>query len=158
MTRRWFRSPAPATGDRPDRPPDPHGRATVPITTEADVAVVRRRARELATELQFDTFSLAAITTAASELSRNVWRHGGGGYAVLERVRDGARVGVKLLFVDEGPGVRDLDRALQGGWSTGRSLGLGLSGSRRLVDEFEIETAPGKGTRVEIVKWLRVRR
>jgi serine/threonine-protein kinase RsbT len=130
----------------------------LPIESEADVATVRRRSREVASELQFDPFALAAITTAASELSRNVWRHGGGGHAVIEGVRDSERVGVRLVFVDEGPGIRDVELALRGGFSTGRSLGLGLSGSRRLVDEFRIQTAEGQGTTVEVVKWLRFRR
>jgi serine/threonine-protein kinase RsbT len=130
----------------------------LPIASEADVAIVRRRSREVASDLQFDPFALAAITTAASELSRNVWRHGGGGYAVIEWVRDADRVGVRLVFVDQGPGILDLELALRGGFSTGRTLGLGLSGSRRLVDEFRIDTAEGAGTTVEVVKWLRFRR
>lgn len=127
------------------------------IRSEADVALVRRRAREIAVEQQFDAFAVAAITTAASELSRNVWVHGGGGHALLEPIREGVRVGLRLVFVDEGPGIADLERALKGGFSTGRSLGLGLSGSRRLVDEFRIHSSPA-GTRIEVVKWVRFRR
>lgn len=127
----------------------------LPIAAEADVVVVRRRARELAIAQGFDAFAVAAITTAASELSRNAWGHGGGGYAVLETVDDAGRVGLRLRFVDEGPGIADLELALRGGCSTGRSLGLGLSGSRRLVDVFHIETSPGEGTTIEVVKWAR---
>ncbi len=134
------------------------GSEELPIRTEADVQLVRRRARELAVEVGFDAFASAAVTTATSELSRNALVHGGGGIAVLERVQDEARVGLRLRFVDRGAGIADLDRALRGGFSTGRSLGLGLSGSRRLVDEFHIQTAPGDGTTVEVVKWSRFRR
>ncbi|MEQ1568046.1 MAG: anti-sigma regulatory factor [Myxococcota bacterium] len=130
----------------------------LPVDSDADVSEVRRRTRALAGCLGFDGFAAAAITTAASELSRNLLVHGGGGHAVLESVEDERRSGVRMVFVDEGPGIADIDRALQGGFSTGRSLGLGLSGSRRLVDEFHIETAPGRGTVVEVVKWTRFRR
>lgn len=129
----------------------------LPIRTESDVQHVRRRAREIAQVAGFDAFASAAITTAASELSRNALVHGGGGHAVLEQVRDDARSGVHLVFVDHGRGIADVERALRGGFSTGRSLGLGLSGSRRLVDEFHVETGPD-GTTVEVVKWSRFAR
>lgn len=133
--------------------------ARLPIVTDADVVEVRRRSRELAVARGFDPFATAAVTTAASELSRNVFAHGGGGYALLEGVEDATdRAGLRMVFVDEGPGITDLDRALAGGYSTGRSLGLGLSGSRRLVDEFRIHTEAGRGTTVEVVKWARFRR
>jgi serine/threonine-protein kinase RsbT len=130
----------------------------LPIASETDAASVRKRARDLAQELGFDAFALAAITTAASELSRNVWVHGGGGHAVVDTISDGARSGLRLHFVDHGPGIADIERALRGGWSSGRSLGLGLSGSRRLVDEFHLQSEAGHGTRIEVVKWLRFRR
>lgn len=130
----------------------------IDITSEGDVVRVRRRARDLAQEHKFDAFATAAVTTAASELSRNVWVHGGGGYAEVEVVQTGGRVGLRLRFVDQGPGIADLERALQGGWSTGRSLGLGLSGSRRLVDRFDLQSEPGVGTRIEVVKWNRFQR
>lgn len=131
----------------------------LPIGSEADVATVRRRARDLAQQQRFDAFATAAITTAASELSRNTWVHGGGGFAELETVlSDDGRSGLRIRFVDHGAGMEDVERALRGGWSTGRSLGLGLSGSRRLVDEFVLDSAPGRGTRVEVVKWSRIRR
>ena len=122
------------------------------------MAVVRRRAREVAQAARFDAFASAAVTTAASELSRNALVHGGGGYALVEHVCEGSREGLRLTFVDEGPGIAEVDRALRGGYSTGRSLGLGLSGSRRLVDDFRIDTIAGKGTVVEVVKWARFRR
>jgi serine/threonine-protein kinase RsbT len=96
---------------------------------------------------------MAAVTTAASELSRNVWVHAQKGLARIAVVRNGNRVGLALEFVDQGPGIADLNRALAGGFSTANSLGLGLSGTRRLVDEFDIETTPGHGTKIVIRKW-----
>jgi serine/threonine-protein kinase RsbT len=125
------------------------------IRDEADIATVRRRVREVAQELGFDAFATAAITTAASELARNVWTHARGGEAIVARVRDGARRGVRLEFRDAGPGIPDIPRVMAGGYSTARSLGLGLSGSKRLVDEFIIESTPGQGTRVRVIKWAR---
>src|SRR5262249_11707951 len=103
----------------------------------------------------FDAFASAAITTATSEIARNAFVHGKGGKATIEEVNDGIRVGLRVTFEDEGPGIADIDRALAGGFSTARSLGLGLSVSRRLVDEFTIESNPGRGRRVVLVKWTR---
>jgi serine/threonine-protein kinase RsbT len=125
------------------------------IGSEDDVVLVRRAARELAHARGFDPFATAAITTAASELARNVWTHARGGSASIEEVIEGERRGVRLCFTDQGPGIADLERALAGGNSTARSLGLGLAGSRRLVDKFEIETKVGAGTTVTVVKWAR---
>jgi serine/threonine-protein kinase RsbT len=116
---------------------------------------VRQRVRELAKEYGFDQFAVAALTTAASELSRNVWVHAHGGIARITVQRRGNRVGLELEFIDHGPGIADVSRALQGGFSTANSLGLGLSGTKRLVDEFSIETEPGRGTKVVIHKWKR---
>jgi serine/threonine-protein kinase RsbT len=125
------------------------------IDKEADIVEVRQRVRELAKQQGFDQFAVAALTTAASELSRNVWVHAQKGVARIAVLRDRARVGLELDFVDQGPGIADLDRALAGGFSTAKSLGLGLSGTKRLVDEFNIDTEPGRGTRVVIRKWKR---
>ncbi len=130
-------------------------RQEMPIASEEDIILVRRKARALAQERGFDGFAAAALTTAASELARNVWVHAGGGAASIEVVSDGYRTGVRLTFVDEGPGIADLDRVLAGGYSTARSLGLGVSGTKRLVDEFDVDTAPGKGTKAVITKWTR---
>lgn len=127
----------------------------LPIRRESDIAEVRRKTRAVAQERGFDTFALAALSTAASELARNAWIHGGGGAAVLEELSDGHRAGVRLTFRDSGPGIGDIDRALAGGFSTVRSLGLGLSGTRRLVDEFALDSGPGRGTVVTITKWTR---
>jgi serine/threonine-protein kinase RsbT len=123
------------------------------IDKEADIVAVRQQVRELAKEYRFDQFAVAALTTAASELSRNVWVHAHQGVSRIRVLRNGNKVGLELEFVDQGPGIADLDRALAGGFSTARSLGLGLSGTRRLVDDFKIDTAPGRGTKVVIRKW-----
>jgi serine/threonine-protein kinase RsbT len=131
------------------------GRHELPIDTEDDVVLVRRKVRTLAQGRGFDAFASAAITTATSEISRNVWVHAGKGRAIIEEITDGARMGLCIEFLDEGPGIADIDRVLTGGYSTARSLGLGLSGSRRLVDEFAIDSTPGQGTRVRMVKWTR---
>jgi serine/threonine-protein kinase RsbT len=125
----------------------------MPIQREDDVVLVRRRVRELAAQQRFDSFATAAITTAASELTRNVWVHAKGGVAVLEEVDANGRIGIRASFCDDGPGIANVERALSGGFSTARSLGLGLSGSRRLVDDFTIETGDGRGTVVTFVKW-----
>ena len=127
----------------------------LPIVREDHIAEVRRQVKAAAQARGFDAFATAAITTAASELARNVWTHAGGGEMICEEVNDGVRGGVRLEFRDRGPGIADVERALRGGHSTARSLGLGLSGSRRLVDEFHIESAPGQGTLVRVVKWAR---
>lgn len=123
------------------------------IDKEADIVTVRQRVRELAIECGFDQFAVAAVTTAASELSRNVWVHAQEGVSRISVLRDRNRVGIELEFVDHGPGIANLERALAGGFSTTKSLGLGLSGTKRLVDEFHIETEPGRGTKVVIRKW-----
>jgi len=123
------------------------------IDTEDDIALVRRKVRDMAKVCQFDVFLSAAVTTAASELARNVWVHAGKGAAIVERITDDTRTGVQVEFNDEGPGIENIDRVMVGGYSTANSMGLGLSGSRRLVDEFSIDSAPGRGTRVKIVKW-----
>jgi serine/threonine-protein kinase RsbT len=123
------------------------------IDKEADIVAVRQKVRELTKEFGFDQFDVAALTTAASELSRNVWVHAGKGTARIDLLRNGRRMGLQLEFVDDGPGIADLDRALAGGFSTSKSLGLGLSGTKRLVDEFQIQTEAGRGTKIVIRKW-----
>jgi serine/threonine-protein kinase RsbT len=111
--------------------------------------------REIAEQRKFDNFAIAAITTATSELARNVLVHGGGGEGVVEEVTLGPRAGIRIAFIDQGPGIPDIDRVLVGGYSTARSMGLGLSGSKRLVDEFDLESKVGQGTRVTVTKWKR---
>jgi serine/threonine-protein kinase RsbT len=122
------------------------------IEKESDIIPVRQLVRELTKQYRFDQFATAAMTTAASELSRNVWVHAEKG-VVRVSVLQGRTMGLELVFVDQGPGIADLDRALAGGYSTANSLGLGLSGTKRLVDEFDVETAPGRGTAILIRKW-----
>jgi serine/threonine-protein kinase RsbT len=128
-------------------------RFEMPIDNEEDIILVRRKVRDVAQACSFDTFAVAAVTTASSELARNVWVHAGRGKAVVEKLSDDGRYGVRAEFRDEGPGIADVARALAGGHSTAKSMGLGLSGSRRLVDEFSLESSPGQGTRVVFVKW-----
>jgi serine/threonine-protein kinase RsbT len=130
-------------------------RHEMPIGSEDDVVLVRRKVKQLAQARGFDAFASAAITTATSEITRNVWVHAGRGRAVIEEISDGSRVGLRIEFIDEGPGIADVPRVLAGGYSTARSMGLGLSGSKRLVDEFSIDTAQGRGTTVRMVKWTR---
>jgi serine/threonine-protein kinase RsbT len=125
------------------------------IVTEDDIIIVRRRVRDIAELRKFDSFATAAITTATSELARNVLVHAGRGAASIEEVADGLRFGIRILFADEGPGIEDIPRVLAGGYTTARSMGLGLSGSRRLVDEFALESTVGVGTRVTVTKWKR---
>jgi serine/threonine-protein kinase RsbT len=125
------------------------------LDTEDDIIAVRRRVKEIAEQRKFDTFAVAAITTAASELARNVIVHGKGGSASIDEVSDGLRAGIRIAFVDHGPGIDDVARVMSGGYSTARSMGLGLSGSKRLVDAFELETKVDDGTRVTVTKWKR---
>ena len=124
------------------------------IDKEADIIAIRQLVRELTKAHRFDQFATAALTTAASELSRNVWVHARGGLARIAVLR-GNRIGLELSFVDQGPGIADINRALAGGYSTANSLGLGLSGTKRLVDEFHLESESGRGTTVVIRKWKR---
>jgi len=126
-----------------------------PIGSDQDVVRVRQMVRQAALAAKLPLVDQTKLVTAASELARNTLVHGGGGYASVEQVHNGRRPGVRVSFVDEGPGIADLDLALTDGYTTGSGLGLGLSGSRRLCDEFDIDTAAGKGTRVTVVKWAR---
>jgi serine/threonine-protein kinase RsbT len=132
-------------------------RHELPVRRESDIVEVRRKARACAQYRGFDAFATTALTTATSELTRNAFIHGGGGDAILEELTDGVRFGVRVTLRDAGPGIApaDLERVLKGGFSTARSLGLGVSGTRRLVDAFEIDTAPGRGTTIVITKWTR---
>jgi serine/threonine-protein kinase RsbT len=125
----------------------------MPIECEDDVVLVRRKVRAIAMERGFDAFATAAITTATSELTRNVWVHAKHGSALIEELLDAERQGVRVTFRDQGPGIPDVPRVLVGGYSTAKSMGLGLSGSRRLVDDFDIESEPGRGTVVIVTKW-----
>jgi serine/threonine-protein kinase RsbT len=130
--------------------------AELPIQSGDDVVRVRQHVRTAAADNGLSLVDQTKLVTAASELARNTFVHGGGGAARVEVVKSAAgRVGVKLHFTDEGPGIADIDLALTDGWSSGSGLGLGLSGARRLVDEFELTSKPGAGTSVTVVKWSR---
>ena len=127
----------------------------LPIACEDDVVLVRRAVRMLAQARGFNAFATAAVTTAASELARNVWVHARRGTATIEYLEQSGRSGLRMEFRDEGPGIGDVDRVLIGGYSTANSLGLGVAGSKRLVDDFQVESQPGKGTVVVAIKWAR---
>jgi serine/threonine-protein kinase RsbT len=128
----------------------------LPIQSGDDVVRVRQRVRVLAAESGLSLVDQTKVITAASELARNALVHGGGGLARVEVVRSGnGKSGVRIGFSDEGPGIPDLDLALTDGWTTGDGMGLGLSGARRLVDEFELTSKVGGGTSVVVVKWSR---
>jgi serine/threonine-protein kinase RsbT len=124
-----------------------------PIATSDDVVKVRQLARAWATELKFSLVDQTKLVTAASELARNTLEHGKGGTMRVEQVENGVRRGVKLVFEDKGPGIPDINLALRDGYTTGNGLGLGLSGSKRLVNEFEIKSEAGRGTTVTIIRW-----
>ena len=123
------------------------------VRTSADVVGVRHLVRKLAIEIALSLVEQTKVVTAASELARNMIDYGGGGTMTAERLDDGIRKGLRLIFEDHGPGIADLDAALRDGFTTGAGMGLGLGGARRLSTEFEIKTAPGEGTRVTIVRW-----
>jgi serine/threonine-protein kinase RsbT len=125
----------------------------VPVRSEDEVVRVRQLAREWAVSLGFGLVDQTKIVTAASELARNTVIYGGGGTVRLQALNDGARRGLCLTFEDSGPGIPDLQLALKDGYSTGTGLGLGLSGARRLMSEFEIQSTPGQGTRVTVTRW-----
>lgn len=128
-------------------------RETVPLRNSNDVVLARQKVRQLATELRFTLVDQTKLVTAASELARNTLDHGKGGSMTVEQVGVGGRVGLKLVFEDQGPGIPDIETALKDGFTTGNGMGLGLGGSKRLVNEFSIDSAPGKGTRVTVVRW-----
>jgi serine/threonine-protein kinase RsbT len=128
----------------------------LPIRTGDDVVRVRQQVRVVAAKTGLSLVDQTKVVTAASELARNALVHGGGGLAQVEMVTSGnGRNGIRIAFTDKGPGIADLDLALTDGWSSGDGLGLGLSGARRLVDEFELTSKPGTGTSVVVVKWSR---
>ena len=128
----------------------------IAIESDADVVTARQRARALAVGLDMPSTDQTLLATAISEVARNITAYAVRGEVLLELVRDGdGRRGIRVVARDEGPGIADLERALTDGYTTGGGLGLGLPGARRLVDEFNIETAPGVGTTVTLVKWTR---
>ncbi len=123
------------------------------VTSSADIVLVRQIVRKWSVELGFSLIDQTKIVTAASELARNMVDYGGGGKLRLEALSEGIRRGLRLTFEDTGPGIPDIDLALKDGYTTGNGLGLGLSGSKRLMNEFEIYSRVGEGTRIAITKW-----
>jgi len=123
------------------------------LHSDVDVAVARREVRDWARELELTVLDVTKIVTATSELARNTVVHGGGGVMCLQIVRKAGRVGVRVTFTDRGPGIPALALAMQDGYTTGRGMGIGLPGAKRLVNEFEMSTTPADGTSVTIVRW-----
>jgi len=126
---------------------------SLPLTTSQHVVIVRQSVRQRAVEIGFSLVDQTKIVTAASELARNAIQHGGGGNVCVEVVSDGMRRGLRLTFQDQGPGIADIGLAMKDGYSTAGGLGLGLSGAKRLSNEFAINSTPGGGTRVVITRW-----
>jgi serine/threonine-protein kinase RsbT len=126
---------------------------TISIQSSGDVVLVRQAVRHFAVAIGFGLVDQTKIVTAASELARNTLDYGGGGTVLLETLQVGGRRGLRLTFEDQGPGIPDLEMALKDGFTTGKGLGMGLSGAKRLANEFEIESTVGEGTRITIVRW-----
>jgi serine/threonine-protein kinase RsbT len=127
----------------------------VEIASDADVVIARQRGRQLATDLGFAGSELTLIATAISEVARNIVEYARSGEIVLVPIEDGGRRGIEVVARDRGPGIADLELAMQDGYSTQKSLGLGLPGAKRLMDEFDIVTELGRGTTVTLKKWVR---
>lgn len=125
----------------------------MPVRTDEDVVRLRKQVRDDLVALGFSLIDQTKMVTAASELARNTLRYGGGGEAHLVRYRDSHRTGIEVILIDKGPGIANVELAMTDGFTTGTGLGLGLSGARRLADEFELQTVPGEGTSVRIAKW-----
>ena len=123
------------------------------IRASDDIVLVRQAVRKKSIALGFGLVDQTKVVTASSELARNTLDYGGGGMVLLELVENGTRSGLKLTFEDQGPGIPDIDQALTDGYTTGKGMGLGLSGAKRLSNEFEIWSKPGEGTRVSILRW-----
>ena len=128
---------------------------TVPIQSSSDVVVVRQRVRAWTTEMKFSLVEQTKIVTAASEIARNTVDYGRGGDLRMDAVHNGLKSGLRLTFSDQGPGIRDIEQALTDGFTSGNGMGLGLGGTRRLMDEFDIISRPNEGTTVTITKWSR---
>ncbi len=128
-------------------------REVLPLQSSSDIVLARQKVRQWALELRFSLVDQTKLVTAASELARNTLDHGCGGEMTMEVVNGAARSGLKLTFADNGPGIPDIEAALKDGFTTGSGMGLGLGGSKRLVNEFSIESESGKGTKVTVVRW-----
>lgn len=129
------------------------GFESLPVQSSEDVVLVRQRVRTRAIQEGFSLVDQTKLVTAASELARNTMTYGGGGTVQIEALSHGGRRGLKITFEDKGPGIADIEMAMKDGYTSGGGLGLGLSGAKRLSNEFEIASSPGEGTRVTIVRW-----
>jgi serine/threonine-protein kinase RsbT len=127
------------------------------LQAQEDVVTARQSVRSYAVSLGLSLVDQTKLVTAASELARNTVLHGGGGTMRLEVIEHNAKRGIRLTFEDRGPGIQDVERAMQDGYTTGGGLGLGLGGAKRLTNEFDIQSAPGAGTRVVITQWTKLR-
>ena len=123
------------------------------LQSDGDVVKARQLVREWTAEAKFNLVEQTKLITAASELARNTIIHGGGGTLRMETLNNGARTGLRLTFEDQGPGIPDIELAMRDGYTTGSGLGLGLGGARRLVNEFQIQSEAGKGTRITVIRW-----
>ena len=123
------------------------------MRVESDVVIVRQLVRKFSLECQFSIVDQTKMITAASELARNLLIYGGGGEVLCERLQEGIRKGLRVVFEDHGPGIPDIEQALKDGFTSGKGMGLGLGGARRLVNEFDIVSEVGKGTRITIARW-----
>jgi serine/threonine-protein kinase RsbT len=126
---------------------------TLDVRSSTDIVLIRQAVRKWTTELGFSLVDQTKMITAASELARNTLDYGGGGVVNLESLQEGTKRGLRLTFEDHGPGIADVDQAMTDGFTSGKGMGLGLGGSKRLVNEFEISTRVGEGTRVTITRW-----
>jgi serine/threonine-protein kinase RsbT len=126
---------------------------TLPIRSSEDIVRIRQAVRTMALEIALSLVDQTKIVTAASEIARNTLDYGGGGEAIIEIVSTGLRKGIRLQFNDQGPGIPDLQRAMTDGYTTGKGLGLGLSGAKRLVNEFSIDSNVGLGTQITLIRW-----
>ncbi len=127
----------------------------IDVSSDQDVVRVRQLVRTVSVDVKLSLVDQTKLVTAASELARNTLVYGGGGTVEVSLVENGRRKGIRIVFADKGPGIPDLDLALTDGYTTGGGLGLGLSGARRLVDEFDIDTRVGEGTSITVTKWCR---
>ena len=131
----------------------PQKSETLPIWSASDIVAARQTVRQWANEMKFTLVDQTKIVTAASELARNTLQHGGGGTMIIQTAENGLYHGLRLTFEDKGPGIADLEQAMKDGFTTGGGMGLGLSGSKRLMSQFEIESKVGEGTRVTVTRW-----
>lgn len=125
----------------------------LPLANDTHIVQARQAVRHVSEELKFSLVEQTKVVTAASELARNTVMHGGGGTVTIQVLQEGLREGLRIVFEDKGPGIADLQLAMKDGYTTGSGLGLGLGGARRLVNDFDIQSQPGQGTRVAITRW-----